>query len=197
MKQQLNSDMKQLNSDMKQLNSDMNQLNINKKYIITRINDFSYSLKILGEYKKPLYSSFIKTNILTNAFYDDELYFNCEKVETMKEYLNAKGILTEKECVKILKTISKQIKYLELTNYAFYGYDLDDLIVINESIFLVASAKYLLPIIESNIVFDSPISLPYFASPEMFKLTKLPSEINYKTSYYSLGALIVFCLLNN
>ena len=38
---------------------------------------------------------------------------------------------------------------------------------------------------------------PYFSNPEIIKLTTLPAEINYKCCYYSLGVLVVFCLLNN
>jgi hypothetical protein len=38
--------------------------------------------------------------------------------------------------------------------------------------------------------------MPYFSSPELFKLTNLPAEVNYKCVYYSLGVLVVLCLLN-
>ena len=32
---------------------------------------------------------------------------------------------------------------------------------------------------------------------EINKLTTLPSKIDYRCAYYSLGVLLVFCLLNN
>ena len=54
----------------------------------------------------------------------------------------------------------------------------------------------MLDVVEDNIIFNSPIKLPYFSNPEVNKLTSLPSKINYRSSYYSLGALTLFCLLN-
>jgi serine/threonine protein kinase len=79
--------------------------------------------------------------------------------------------------------------------YGFYGFDINDILVIDD-IFIFCSAEHLLPIVDDNIIFYSPIKTPYFSSPEILELTTLPSEINYKCSYYSLGALVVFCLLN-
>jgi hypothetical protein len=52
-----------------------------------------------------------------------------------------------------------------------------------------------MPIIENEIQFYAPIKAPYFSNPEILKLTTLPGSINYKCSYYSLGTLVVFCLL--
>ena len=46
------------------------------------------------------------------------------------------------------------------------------------------------------MTFYSPIKLPYFYNPELLELTTLPASIHYKSSYYSLGALLIFCLLN-
>jgi hypothetical protein len=42
-----------------------------------------------------------------------------------------------------------------------------------------------------------PILKPYFSNPEIFELKVLPTKINYKCIYYSLGSLIVFSLLNS
>jgi serine/threonine protein kinase len=47
------------------------------------------------------------------------------------------------------------------------------------------------------MIFYQPIKTPYFSNPEIMELTSLPSEINYKCSFYSLGVLVVLYLLNN
>ena len=44
--------------------------------------------------------------------------------------------------------------------------------------------------------FTSPFDLPYFSSPELLEIKSLPAEIDYRASYYSLGALIIFYLTN-
>jgi hypothetical protein len=66
-----------------------------------------------------------------------------------------------------------------------------------DNVFLFCNTQYLFPLQEDNFIFIEPIFKPYFSSPEIIKLTILPSEINYKCSYYSLGVLAVFCLLNS
>jgi serine/threonine protein kinase len=34
----------------------------------------------------------------------------------------------------------------------------------------------------------------FFASPELLKITELPSQVHYKTSYFSLGCLLLYAL---
>jgi hypothetical protein len=73
---------------------------------------------------------------------------------------------------------------------------LEDIVIIDDK-FIITNSKYLLPIDEENIIFYKPIDHPYFSNPELFVIKELPSRIHYRTSYYSLGALVVFCLFNN
>ena len=49
--------------------------------------------------------------------------------------------------------------------------------------------------IKSYITFNAPFDLPYFSSPELIELKTLPAKIDYRTSYYSLGALLTYFLL--
>ena len=41
------------------------------------------------------------------------------------------------------------------------------------------------------------IHIPLFNNPEIIKIKELPSKINYKCSYYSLGLLIGYCLFGS
>jgi serine/threonine protein kinase len=144
-----------------------------------------------------IYKSIENTNILSNALYDDDLeaiIFTAETVETLTTYVKKK-CLNMTQSIKMIHDLSKQIAHLETNGFAFYGYDLEDIVVINETTFIIVNSKYLLDIEEDNIFFISPIIPPYFSSPEVNELTKLPSKINYRSNYYSLGALILFCLL--
>lgn len=171
------------------------------KIIQTNKTD-SYTLYIKGDHKYDIYLSISETDILSNTFYDDEennehIIFTAETVETLTNFLKKSGDkLTMEQTIKMINDLSKQLAHLELSNFAFYGFDLDDVLVINGSIFFVANTRYLLDIEETNIHFYSPIRLPYFSSPEVAKLTTLPSKVNYRSNYYSLGSLILFCLFN-
>ena len=61
---------------------------------------------------------------------------------------------------------------------------------------MFCSTRYLLPLVNELIIFNSPIKQAYFSNPELLNLTTLPSEISYKCCYYSLGSLVIYCLLN-
>jgi hypothetical protein len=168
-------------------------------YDIKTINEFTYSLKINGDYNSLLYKTIKK--MLKSCYYDSEtqsLIFSAERVLTFKQKLleNSDHKMELKQCIKMIDDLTRQMTYLKSLNYGFYGFGANDILVI-DNIFLLCNTEYLFPLEDDNFIFIEPIKTPYFSSPEIFELTILPSEINYKCCYYSLGVLIVFCLLNN
>jgi hypothetical protein len=161
-------------------------------YDIEVINEFTYSLKIKGEFIIPLYQTIKK--MLKSVHYESEtssIFFSAESVVPLKKYLLE---LSYNNCIKMIDDLTKQMMYLKKMNYGFYGFDIDDIIVIDNT-FIFCSTQYLLPLKEDNIFFYSPIKQPYFSNPELIELTTLPSYVNYKCVFYSLGLLVVFCLL--
>jgi hypothetical protein len=127
----------------------------------------------------------------------ESISFTAESVKSLSTFLK-KGKLTNQETIKMIHDLSKQIAYLETKLLAFYGYNLDDILIINNDTFFIASTKNLTRIEAKNnsIYFYKPIIKPYFSNPELNELTKLPAKIDYRSSYYSLGALILFCSTN-
>jgi len=161
----------------------------NKKYEIEQINDFIYSIKVNGENNDKIYS--MLKLMIKNSFYDDGLFFSAESVKDLKSYLHENyGI---NNFINMIDDLTKQIIYLRKNNYGFYGFDMNDIIVIEDNKFVICSCQYLLPLTEDNMVFYSPINKPYFFSPDII-INELPSQISYKCSYYSLGVLITYCL---
>lgn len=164
---------------------------------ITQTGKYSYKLTIHGNNKTNLlYSSILKTDILTNAFYnstDKSLYFTAETVTLLKK---TDLFLSEAKCIRMIDTLTRQIKYLETVKYAFYGHSIDDILVVNGDIFINISENTLLPIKDNHISFLSPFIKTQFMSLEISNITSLPSKIHYQSSYYSLAALVIYCLLN-
>ena len=164
---------------------------------ITQTGKYSYKLSIQGNDKTNLlYSSILKTDILTNAFYnstDKSLYFTAETVTLLKKI---DLFLSEAKCIRMIDTLTRQIKYLEKIRYAFYGHSIDDILVVNGDIFININANTLLPIKDKHISFLSPFIKTQFMSLEINNITTLPSKIHYQSSYYSLAALVIYCLLN-
>ena len=167
-------------------------------YKLIQINDFTYSLQINGDFANQLYNTIQK--LLQTSHFDREtntIIVSAENVIPFKTYiLNQKHTrLSHSQCIKLIDDLSKQILYLHKLGLCFYGFDISDILTIDNT-FVFCSTQYLLPLDNDSIVFTSPINRPYFSNPELFKLTSLPSEISFKSCYYSLGLLVVFSLLN-
>jgi len=175
-------------------------LNFKTKNVeITQTGKYSYKLSIQGNDKtNMLYSSILKTDILTNSFYnstDKSLYFTAETVTTLKDF-KKDLFLSEAKCIRMIDTLTRQIKYLEKVRYAFYGHNIDDILVVNGDIFININPNTLLPIKDNQISFLTPFIKTQFMSTEISIITSLPSKIHYQSSYYSLAALVIYCLLN-
>jgi hypothetical protein len=167
-------------------------------YNLSQINEYTYSLKINGEYNNILFN--IIQKMLKTSHFDYEtnsIFFSAENVFSYKEYLlkQKNKILSHSKCIKLIDDLSKQILYLKKLGYSFYGIDINDILTIDNT-FIFCSTDHLLPVKFESIIFTSPIKIPYFSNPELLKLTTLPNQINYKCCYYSLGALVIFSLLN-
>lgn len=152
--------------------------------------DYILSIKGIGSRKEILLESIIHQ--LSFAFIDEELFFKAETVCILSDFI--KNMNYEK-CINLINSIRKQIEYLSKYYFAFIGFDLQDIIVVNESIFIIASIQYLYPVVNDKILFYIPFKKPYFSSPELIELTELPGYITVKSYYYAIGALVVYCLL--
>jgi hypothetical protein len=100
------------------------------------------------------------------------------------------------EGVKMAQCIGQQLFYLEKYAHTFSWFNLDKILVIDESSFLCVGLEQLMPIDAfGRMWFTTPFSLklPHIA-PEIQRLKTLPSYATYKAAYYSLGSLIIFCL---
>lgn len=185
-------------------------------YILKKTKNSScYSLQLKGPIKEQNYVIMVHLvttiiNQIPNSFYNEttqEILFTAETVRNISNFktnnkqnnktnISKLNLLTETQAIEMIQCLTRQIEYLNRNNLAFYGFDKSDIIVINESIFLITSLNYLYNIDkERNINFYTPITKPFFSSPEFLSLKQLPSKISYKTNYYSLGALIIYFYL--
>lgn len=100
--------------------------------------------------------------------------------------------LTMKTIEQLIENLTTQLHYLsQKYNHTFYRINPEDIIVIDFSQFLYISSDDLMPMTTNEIIFTVPFCKDYYISPELKELTTLPSKINAKTIYYSLGAFII------
>jgi hypothetical protein len=103
------------------------------------------------------------------------------------------------DCVKMAQCLGQQLFYLEKYAHTFSWFNIDNILVIDESSFLCVGLEQLMPVDAfGRIWFTTPFSLklPHIA-PEIQRLSILPSWVSYKAAYYSLGSLITFCLVED
>lgn len=170
-----------------------------KKYKVDQTKLFHFELHVKGEEKYNLVLSIMMTKLIPGAIYnnDGSISFVAEKVSNLEEMLmNSRSTMCQNICVKMIYCISRQLEELNKlpTKLGFYGVDLDDILVINEDIFVIASSCYLKHVLNDHLMFYSPFHIPMFSSPELLSIKSLPGEVHYKCFYYSLGELCMHCL---
>jgi hypothetical protein len=129
-------------------------------------------------------------------------------VTTLKEFrqtLTNPNVKYQKTLDLIL-SLGQQLEYLiETENVSFYEYNPENIIVIDEKIFVYFSNNVMRVSSSSSsssgkrtMEFRFPfIRAPHLLiSPELTKIQSIPCTINHKTIYYSLGLLSTFFLLN-
>ena len=155
-------------------------------------------------YSTPLINSFM--NLVKNVSTMDSksIFFNASSVTTLKEFqqtLTNPNVKYQKTLDLIL-SLGQQLEYLiETENVSFYEYNPENVIVIDDKIFIYLSNKL-------NHVTNAPnkrtmefrfpfIRAPHLLiSPEVATIQSIPCTINHKAIYYSLGLLSTFFLLN-
>jgi serine/threonine protein kinase len=182
-----------------------------ENYKIKKHYESNHIYTIEFEYTKiSLINSIIKTRIIQGATVTDNyktLQFKATKVSTYtqyKKYLlekNGTTCLSLNDSQKMIISLVTQLEYLiKYENQVFLGYNTDDLLIINDTIFIYLGCDYLCDIknIKDEIVVTMPFSpSDFFLSPELLEVKELPTYINFKTSYFSLGCLILCILLGN
>ena len=181
-------------------------MNMNNKnilnYEISKINNYTYNLFVKDEeYRNILYSSILL--LLRHAFHNkirSSVFITCEKIRSLSEYLLENDeLLSYEKILNIIHTLSIQINFLYDKKYGFYGIDLNDVIVINDDIFIIINNEKLLKLDKHDddnelLIINKMINVPLFNNPEILQIQELPAKINHKCIYYSLGLLIIYCM---
>ena len=132
---------------------------------------------------------------------DKRIFFNAFSVTTLKEFqqtLKNPNIKYQKT-LQLILSLGQQLEYLiETENVSFYEYNPENVIVIDGTIFIYLSNNLMRVFKKHTMEFRFPfIRAPHLLiSPELAKIQNIPSTVNHKTIYYSLGLLSLSFLLN-
>lgn len=168
--------------------------------------------KIEFEKSSPvIINSLLKTRIIRDGTTDDTykiLKFKTSNIRTLKQYQDyhmvryGKKQLMINEIAHMVRCLSIQLEYMiSYKNHTLLGYNPEEIIVIDDDKFAFIGSE-LVAEIDSEGSETAMISCPFsysefFFSPELLTISELPSYIHYKTSYFSLACLLMYCLEGN
>ena len=177
-------------------------LSTNEFKVIKDADDL-YSIEFKQQSKTLIYSLTKPRIILGSTITDNykTLTFKALSVESLPQFEKR---INDKECISTINHelairmaffLSTQLSYLlKNTQKCFFKYEKEKILVIDEEIFVYLSNEELVDREKENLLINLPFSHDGFLSPELLKLNYIPAKINFKTIYYSLGLLIVYCL---
>ena len=125
------------------------------------------------------------------------IQINARSIQPLSFFLDKKqNKLTYNLTVLLAHHLKLFIELAEHDKKTLTYLDLDDIVVVDEKTFLFVNYSKLLPLSENNTikVFEPIDKKVIFPSPEMQKVKELPSVIDSRSVYFSLGLLVVFCL---
>jgi len=148
-------------------------------------NDITNNVKIFLSSIQQVIANSLKNEKQT------KLIFHASKVLTLADVLK-KQSLTYEECVIMTGCLSTQLIYLNERNITIMGFDLDDILVLNNiSMFVIASPQYLKNVYNKNIEFDLPFYKPKFVSPLVEAVESIPSVVPCFVDRCSLAMIII------
>jgi serine/threonine protein kinase len=164
--------------------------------------------KIEFNYPCPaLIRSLIKTHIIQGTITDDytTLRFKVLSVKSFPQFIEQHNKVRGSPKIsinlaaKMISNLSAQLSHL-ISNESktIIGYAPENIIVLNDETFAFLDSELVAdidPVGKEMATVSCPFNVTdFFASPEMLKITELPSYVHYKTSYFSLGCLLLYAL---
>jgi len=150
-----------------------------------------------GEYKKFWVNfpfSLIKIISTKKDEGQKEYTMHINKAEMLDDLIKRHKNLSYTDCLTMLYDIGNQLQSLEMFNMGMPFLKLSDIMVVNDRHFFIVNTSRVLPISNDRITINTPYKRTPFFSPELQNLNGIPAKLNWKTSYYSLASLVVYCL---
>ncbi len=155
----------------------------------------------------PLVRSLTKTHIIQGTITDDylTLRFKAQSVKSLPQFIEEQKkvrgspYLSINLAAKMILNLSAQLSHLiSKESKTIIGYAPENILVINGNTFAFLDSELVAdidPVGKEMATISCPFNvIDFFASPEMLKIKELPSQVHYKTSYFSLGCLLLYAL---
>jgi hypothetical protein len=177
-------------------------------YISQDLTDNKSFTIFFDSYNEALIKSILKTRIILGATTTDKyktLTFKASSIQTLSDFKkelereNKSLKFTYNLALKLTHNLVTQLNYL-ISHFSktFLGFSPENLIIVDKSKFIYLCDEFLLDIVENEVLIKFPFGKnDFFWAPELSLIKEIPSFVNYKVSYYSLGYLILYTLLGD
>ena len=174
-------------------------LSNNEIKIVKNEEKYSYNIECKQPSKSLVLSITTQHLILGSTITDNykTVTFKATTIQTLPEFQkrNNSKIFHHDLILKMILSLSKQLQYLlTKTNECFLKYDPNNIVVIDDEIFLYLSTEDLVKREKEVLHIITPFTTKgSYISPELSNIKYIPETINYRTIYYSLALLIMDC----
>lgn len=181
-------------------------LNENIKIIKDHNSEYIYTIHF-PSYSQILIDSIIKTRILLGATATNNYHSLSFKALSVipfptfqKEYMSSGNTdkLSIPIATKMLQNLSQQLNYLIAYAYTtIIAYHPENIIVIDTDKFIYVSNNHLLdidPKTEHSLITFPFTAEDFLITPELSQINEIPTSIHFKSTYFSLGCLILYVL---
>ena len=123
---------------------------------------------------------------------------HAKSIQTLQSFLKRHSDgLGYTTCLSMLYDLGNQMQSLERFFMTVPFLDISDIIVVDDKHFFYLNDNKVYNFGNDGIItVDQPHKKSPFISPEMEKLNKIPMKLNFKSVFYSLAALVTYCLTN-
>jgi len=157
-----------------------------------------FEIVFLRRQKTVFIDSLIQTRLIQNVTLSDDyktIRFKAFTVKSFHKYKHNTSRVNYNTAIQMLSSLTKQLAYLIAHEYVFLGYNTKNIIVINDSVFVFLDSELLTDVFIKNDNMYCSIRYPFstndfYVSPELFRISEIPSIVSYKISYFSLGFLL-------
>jgi hypothetical protein len=152
------------------------------------------------------------TGITINTLFTT-IIFQADSVKIFSEYKTdlkkkqGSPLLSYEKALDLVYSLTNQLIKLKNINHSFYCYNPENIIVIDDTYFFHISKEYLMEIDEAEdnpsntnktyfLTFIAPFNITpnLFIAPELKKINVIPTSVDYKAIYYSLGSFVIYSL---
>jgi hypothetical protein len=143
-------------------------------------------------------NNYLKSFLIEKELFVDELnneiIFKANNVNSLEDYIKDK-FLEIRLIDDFIYDLGYQILRLKNSNLGILKFNLSDILIINNHIFLINNPNIVSELYQNRIKLSSNsfiIGNDNFLSPELKKIDKYPIDIYYSSIFYSLAEIILF-----